>query len=207
MSNTDPPSDKPRLRVVKDGDGPRSRKPTKAQRTQLQNVIEQLMLDGQRREQIAEVLAQAEQKGQLPHVSKATLTKHMQAIEQLWVEDGRSSRQQNRQKAVNRNLRHMREARKAGKWNSVHAFEETIAKLQGLFAPEHLQISFAQSENIARIIGDLNDDEYARMAEERERELREAMLYRQAIDTPGEPMPRDPAPVLAPPALPEKARG
>lgn len=192
MTTEPPDKPKPPLRVVRPGDpSDRKRGYSRGDRTKLLGVVEQLMLDGQRRDQIVSVLQQAETAGQLPHVSKAKLSQAMRTVEQLWSDDARAARATNRQKAINRCLRHMRDARKDKKWHAVKGFEELIAKLQGLAAPEHVQISFAQGENLARIIGDLNDDEISRMAADRERDMIEAERYRLAIDAPGEPLPRD----------------
>ena len=149
---------------------------------------------------------QGADKGTLPRVSRPTIRSMLDEVLALLERESHATLHQQRERFVNRNLRHMRAARKAAEgdsargiaprpaaWTAVKGFEDNIARVQGLFVPEKLMISFGQSENIARILGDLSD----------EAELQhKASLYDRAIDTPGEPVPRDPIP-----ALPEKSSG
>jgi len=215
VSPSEPPKDKPPLHIVRPGDQPPNHRVNKAQRTQLLSVVEQLYLDGNRLGQIVEVLRQAEQKGTLPHVSVSTVRKLLNESIALIERDSQTSLLQNRQRFVNRQYRHMREARKAAigdpthgiaprpaAWSAVRGFEDNIARAQGLYAPDHLKISFAQGENIARMIGDLSDDEVSRIAALQGEVQRKARLYEVAIDTAGEPVPREESP-----ALPEKSQG
>ena len=212
---SDLPPDKPRLRVVRPDDGQPPKRLNRAQRTQLLGVVEQLYLDGHRVEQIVDIFRQGADKGTLPRVSRPTIRSMLDEVLALLERESHATLHQQRERFVNRNLRHMRAARKAAEgdpargiaprpaaWTAVKGFEDNVARVQGLFVPEKLMISFGQSENIARILGDLSDEEASRMAQLQAELQHKASLYDRAIDTPGEPVPRDPVP-----ALPEKSSG
>lgn len=173
---------------------PRTKGTTNHERQRLLNLVEQLMLDGQREDQILEIIDRARispnpKIGPIPKCTRGGLKKLMTHVEQLWSDDARKSRQENRQRAINRNLRHMREARAAGQWNSVRGFEENLAKLQGLYAPEHLSVSLQQGINLSKILGDYDDEALSRMAEARDETERLAELYRASLDRLGDENP------------------
>lgn len=189
----------PNLRIV-GSETPPDRKGalgTKSERAKLLQLVEQMMLDGHRIDRIYQVVgAPWSDSKPLPPVTMNRLRQMMVEVEQLWAEDAKSARAQNRQKSINRCIRHMREAQKLGRWNAVCQFEDMIARLQGLYEPERVTVSFQASENVAAILTSLTDDDVRRMAEAQMEIHHKARQYDRAIDTIGEPMPA---------ALPEKA--
>ena len=225
-----PPDDKdkrkPHLRIAKDDDnaeGPHpttyKRKLTGAERYQVMSVIETKVIDGERPANIYETLRNAHEKGiptgpdtpraYFPYVSKPAFKKMLQEVESL-LEDDRVHRP-NRLQLVDRTharwMRHMRNASSARNFHAVARFEEMIAKLHGMFIDkQQIQVSFAQSEHVARILSE-GDDFVRQLSQEQGEVTRKAALYDQitSFEAIGEPIdsPRK-EPEVALPALPER---
>lgn len=184
---------KPTLRVVgnEPPDSPIGRRNlTKTDRMKLLQLVEQMMLDGHRFDQIYQVTgADFSIQKPIPAIGKPYLRQLITTIEQLWADDAKASRSQNRQKSINRLTRHMREARKVGRWNAVCQIEDMIAKLQGLYEPERVTVSFQAADNISAILSTYTDDEIRKMSEKQLEIHHKADQYERSIDTIGELLP------------------
>jgi hypothetical protein len=227
MASQRPPdntNNRPKLRLAGNGDGeepPAGKRQgmTRIERQQILSLIEAQLTDRVRPTTIYETLRRAHEKGyatpdgnllHLPLVSKQTFRKMVREVEALFEEDRKENRTQAFERWISRVHRHMRKADAARNFHAVARFEEMIAKAQGFMTEKHaISVSFAQSEHVARILGE-GDDYIRRLCDEQADIVRKAELYEKitGFDAIGEPVHSEPKPPEnTPPALPERGTG
>jgi|SRR5271166_4991444 len=106
----------------------------------------------------------------------ATLRTIQRVIDKL-VRQSEADRPRNKLYAIQRLYRHMREAKRAGKWSTVLGCERLIADIQGTREPLRLDINLSVNMALMAVVGNLTGEQRDALLAEYEEMEYKAKLY------------------------------